>query len=116
MSKENGLLAIFTRFMLEHDIECEEDLYQNEDIYRDSFELIEDLFNVVKSNNARKDDKQTNADRIRNMSDEELTGFITDDLNFVCEPYCDSFALGCGFNCKKKYKEVVLKYLQSEAE
>lgn len=29
MSKENELLARFTRFMLEHDIECEEDLYQN---------------------------------------------------------------------------------------
>lgn len=62
------------------------------------------------------DMKMTNADRIRNMSDEELAGFITDDLNFACEPYCDSFALGCAFNCKKKYKEVVLKYLQSEAE
>lgn len=73
MSKENELLATFTKFMLEHDIECEEDLYQNEDIDRDSFELIEDLFNIVDSNNARKDDKQTNADRIRNMSDEELT-------------------------------------------
>jgi hypothetical protein len=58
----------------------------------------------------------TNADMIRNMSDEELAGFITDDLNFACEHYCDSFALGCAFNCKKKYKEVVLKYLQSEAE
>lgn len=73
MSKENELLATFTKFMLEHDIECEEDLYQNEDIDRDAFELIEDLFNVVKSNNVGKDDKQTNADRIRNMSDEELT-------------------------------------------
>lgn len=116
MSKENELLATFTKFMSEHDIECEEDLYQNEDIDRDSFELIEDLFNIVKSNNVGKDDKQTNADRIRQMSDEELAGFITDDLNFACEPYCDSFALGCAFNCKKKYKEVVLKYLQSEAE
>ena len=73
MSKENKLLETFTKFMLEHDIECEEDLYQNEDIDRDAFELIEDLFNVVKSNNVGKDDKQTNADRIRNMSDEELT-------------------------------------------
>lgn len=78
MSKENELLARFTRFMLEHDIECEEDLYQNGDIDRDSFELIEDLFNIVDSNNVGKDDKQTNADRIRNMSDEELAGFITD--------------------------------------
>ena len=38
MSKANGLLATFTKFMLEHDIECEEDLYQNEDIDRDAFE------------------------------------------------------------------------------
>jgi hypothetical protein len=59
---------------------------------------------------------KTNADRIRNMSDAELAGFITDDLNFACEHYCDSFELGCAFNCNKKYKEVVLKWLQSEAE
>ena len=55
---------------------------------------------------------KTNADRIRNMSDAELAGFITDDLNFACEHYCDSFELGCAFNCNKKYKEVVLKWLQ----
>lgn len=58
----------------------------------------------------------TNADMIRNMSDEELAGFITDDLNFSCEPYCDSFELGCAFNCNKKYKEAALKWLQSESE
>ena len=29
MSKENELLATFTKFMLEHDIECEEDFYQS---------------------------------------------------------------------------------------
>lgn len=76
MSKENKLLIRFTRFMLEHGIECEEDIYQNDDIDRDSFELIEDLFNIVKSNNSRKDDKQTNADRIRAMTDEELAETI----------------------------------------
>lgn len=115
MSKENELLATFTRFMLEHDIECEEDLYQNEDIDRDAFELIEDLFNVVKSNNTRKDDKQTNADRIRNMSDEELARFII-YTDFDCADYCDDYAMGCGLTCGKENKEVVLKWLQSEAE
>lgn len=115
MSKANGLLATFTKFMLEHDIECEEDLYQNEDIDRDAFELIEDLFNVVKSNNVGKDDKQTNADRIRNMSDEELARFII-DTDFVCADYCDDYALGCGLICDKENKEVVLKWLKSEAD
>ena len=60
--------------------------------------------------------KQTNADRIRNMSDEELARFITDDLDFDCASYCDDYALGCGLNCDKENKEVVLKWLHSEAE
>lgn len=115
MSKENELLATFTKFMLEHDIECEEDFYQNEDIYRDSFKLIEDLFNIVDSNNARKDDKQTNADRIRNMSNEELARFII-YTDFDCADYCDDYAVGCGLTCGKENKEVVLKWLQSKAE
>lgn len=115
MSKENELLATFTKFMLEHDIECEEDLYQNDDIDRDAFELIEGLFNIVKSNNVGKGNKQTNADRIRNMSNEELARFII-DTDFVCADYCDDYALGCGLICDKENKEVVLKWLKSKAD
>lgn len=58
---------------------------------------------------------QTNADRIRNMSDEELAGFII-DTDFDCADYCDDYALGCGLICDKENKEVVLKWLQSESE
>lgn len=58
----------------------------------------------------------TNADRIRNMSDEELAELITGSLNFDCADYCDSFAKGCAFNCGKKDREIALKWLQSEAE
>lgn len=61
----------------------------------------------------------TNADRIRNMSDEELAELIT-DTDFDCADYCDNFAAGCGLNCDydydKKDKEVALKWLKSEAE
>lgn len=57
----------------------------------------------------------TNADRIRNMSDEELAELIT-DTDFECADYCDSFAPGCGLNCDKENKEVALKWLQSESE
>lgn len=61
--------------------------------------------------------KTTNADRIRNMSDEELAELIIGSLNFDCADYCDSFAQGCAFNCgKKKDREIALKWLQSEAE
>lgn len=116
MSKENELLATFTKFMLEHDIECEEDLYQNDDIDRDAFELIEDLCNIVKSNNVGKDNKQTNADRIRNMSDEELAELIITSIDFNCTDYCDSYALGCAFKCDKEDKEVALKWLQSDGD
>ena len=60
----------------------------------------------------RCDSKQTNADRIRNMSDEELAELITGSLNFDCADYCDSFTQGCAFNCSKKEKEIALKWLQ----
>lgn len=73
-------------------------------------EFIDEYFEIVES------DKQTNADRIRNMSDEELVEFITGHLNFDCANYCDSFALGCALNCDKSYKKIALKWLQSEAE
>lgn len=64
----------------------------------------------------RCDSRHTNADRIRNMSDEELTELITGSLNFDCADYCDSFAKSCAFNCGKKDREIALKWLQSEAE
>lgn len=64
----------------------------------------------------RCDSRQTNADRIRNMSDEELVELITGSLNFGCADYCDSFTQGCAFNCNKKDREIALKWLQSEAE
>ena len=60
--------------------------------------------------------RQTNADRIRNMSDEELAELITGSLNFDCADYCDSFTQGCAFNCNKKDREIALKWLQSEAD
>ena len=60
--------------------------------------------------------RQTNSDRIRNMSDEELVELITGSLNFDCADYCDSFTQGCAFNCGKKDREIALKWLQSEAE
>ena len=64
----------------------------------------------------RCDSRQTNADRIRNMSDEELVELITGSLNFDCADYCDSFTQGCAFNCNKKDREIALQWLQSEAE
>ena len=64
----------------------------------------------------RCDSKQTNADRIRNMSDEELAELVTGSLNFDCADFCDSFSAGCAFNCNKKDREIALKWLQSEAE
>lgn len=62
------------------------------------------------------DAKVTNADRIRNMSDEEMAERIASNSNFNCADYCDSFSGGCAFECGKKAKEIALKWLQSEAE
>ena len=74
-------------------------------------EAISILSDMVRDN----DNKPTNADRIRNMSDEELAELIT-NMDFDCAKYCDSFASGCAFSCNKKYSELALKWLQSEAE
>lgn len=64
----------------------------------------------------RCDSKQTHADRIRNMSDEEMAKRIASSPNFNCADYCDSFSACCAFNCNKKGREIALKWLQSEAE
>lgn len=58
----------------------------------------------------------TNADMIRNMSDEEMAERIASDPNFNCADYCNSFSGGCAFECGKNGKEIALKWLQSEAE
>lgn len=64
----------------------------------------------------RCDSKHTNADRIRNMSDEEMAERIASSSNFNCADYCDGFTQGCTSNCGKKGREIVLEWLQSEAE
>lgn len=64
----------------------------------------------------RCDSRQTHADRIRNMSDEEMAKRIASSPNFNCADYCDSFSACCAFNCNKKGREIALKWLQSEAE
>ena len=60
----------------------------------------------------------TNADRIRNMSDEEMAERIASSSNFNCSDYCDSFSDGCAFRCNTKERKLalVLNWLQSEAE
>lgn len=64
----------------------------------------------------RCDSKQTHADRIRNMSDEEMAKRIASSPNFNCADYCDSFSDGCAYRCTGVSKKIVLKWLQSEAK
>lgn len=68
-------------------------------------DYIDTYFEIVKS------DKQTNADRIRNMSDEELADTLFDSCLEVMHidecPYADNVGV-----CKK----CILNWLQSEAE
>lgn len=75
-------------------------------------EFIDEYFEIVEN------DKQTNADRIRNMSDEEMAKRIASSPNFNCADYCDSFSDGCAFRCNRKERElaVTLKWLQSQVE
>ena len=55
----------------------------------------------------------TNADRIRNMTDEELAEFM-EPGEFDCADYCSEFDNGCAFNCKHNSgKDFLLDWLQS---
>ena len=63
----------------------------------------------------RCDSRQTNSDRIRNMSDEELADFLSNltsqcESNTSCNQHC--------YGCYEEYcnSEKCLKWLQSEAE
>lgn len=49
----------------------------------------------------------TNVDRIRNMSDEELSEFLKQYANSPC-----AFCILCGISCK----EQTLKWLQSKSD
>ena len=90
--------------------------YEGTDYYIEKSRTIEIVKRGGNEPCCRCDNRQTNADRIRNMSDEELAELITGSLNFDCADYCDSFTQGCAFNCNKKDREIALKWLQSEAE
>lgn len=76
-------------------------------------EFIDEYFEIVES------DKQTNADRIRNMSDEELAEWIRNMCDFEKdeEPYKSIYNLDT-----EQEEEIhdscgdLLKWLQSEAE
>ena len=94
------------------------EILEEEQLYG-TISLIKDLkyyLDLATKESCRCDSKHTNADRIRNMSDEELAELITGSLNFDCADYCDSVTQGCAFNCNKKEREIALKWLQSEAE
>lgn len=61
-------------------------------------------------------DVQSNADRIRSMDDEELAEFIIFGVP-DCSDYCSDFKAGCAFSCNHNHgNDVILKWLQSEAE
>lgn len=61
----------------------------------------------------RCESRQTHADRIRNMPDEEMAKRIASSPNFNCTDYCDNFSDGCAFRCNRKERElaVTLKWL-----
>ena len=59
--------------------------------------------------------KQTNADKIRSMTDEELAGFIA-HKEFYCEDYCEDAKQGCSWSCDNKGKKAALAWLQKESE
>lgn len=108
MNKEYELFTRLTTFILEHNIECEEDIYQNDSVAEDSLELIEDLFDIVKSKNNNEHSAITNADRIRAMTDEELA-------EFLCKVKSDYQWMEHEFPSEEEHGEWE-DWLQSEAE
>lgn len=60
--------------------------------------------------------KQSNADRIRAMSDGELAEFI-DNGCIDCARICPDFKEGCSWTCQHHQgKDLIIKWLKSEAE
>ena len=76
-------------------------------------EFIDEYFEIVES------DKQTNADRIRNMSDEELASVLfsgcIDSMDLEECPYASESELDNN-KIRKICKKCTLEWLQSEAE
>lgn len=76
-------------------------------------EFINEYFEIVEN------DKQTNADRIRNMSDEELASVLfsgcIDSMDLEECPYASESELDNN-KIRKKCKKCTLDWLQSEAE
>lgn len=66
----------------------------------------------------RCESRQTHADRIRNMPDEEMAKRIASSPNFNCTDYCDNFSDGCAFRCNRKERElaVTLMMLQESID
>ena len=66
--------------------------------------------------------KQTNADRIRSMTDEELAEFLGNEKIRDEHSLCSDFGNGCYYYCKKNHachdniKQLYIEWLQSEAE
>lgn len=56
----------------------------------------------------------TNADVIRNMTDEELDKFLGDRCPFSCREVCEKYQHGCWEKCWTKNEELRLKWLKSE--
>lgn len=65
------------------------------------------ICDVAYNGEESKFEPKTNADRIRNMSDEELAEFLHEYSNHTCL-YCKD----CGVSCKKQN----LEWLQKECE
>ena len=58
--------------------------------------------------------KQTNADRIRTMSDEELTKFLNSRVS--CIDHCQEFGAGCALKCRHNNGlDVFNNWLKQEA-
>lgn len=60
--------------------------------------------------------RQINADRIRSMSDDELS-YIVSSGCFDCSDVCKEFGSGCAFKCEHNNGyDLALEWLQSEVE
>ena len=91
----------------------EMDYYRNTPYEKCIEECVHKAIEIVKGGGVNYETKQTNADRIRNMSDEELAEFIEQ----ISTDSMETISFGT-----KEYKEIwerketALEWLQSEAE
>ena len=79
--------------------------------------VVDDAIKIVKQEAEQYNNGQTNADRIRSMTDEELAEYLPIVADFICQPTEDCIRNTlCNRGECEQTKECAMKWLKAESE